>query len=67
MQQIKAGEFLVVSHAYNMVPITERYEMVKRAYDKYAPRYEGDQRYHVRSVVKPVLKEQMGVHLRELK
>jgi NAD(P)-dependent dehydrogenase (short-subunit alcohol dehydrogenase family) len=67
MQQIKAGEFFVVSHAYNMVPITERYEMVKRAYDKFAPRYGGDQRYHVRSVIKPVLEEQMGVHLRELK
>jgi len=67
MQQIKAGQFFVVSHSYNMVPITERYEMVKRAYDKYAPRYEGDQQYHVRTVIKPVLEEQMGVHLRKLK
>ena len=67
MPQIKAGECLVVSHAYNMVPITERYEMVKRAYDKYAPRYEGDQQYNVRTVIKPVLEEQMGVRLRELK
>jgi len=32
MKQIKAGEFFVVSHAYNMVPITERYDKVKRAY-----------------------------------
>ena len=67
MQQIKTGEFFVVSHSYNMVPITERYEMVKRAYDKYAPRCEGDQQYHVRTVIKPVLENQMGVHLRELK
>jgi len=67
MQQIKAGEFFVVSHAYNMVPITERYEKVKRAYDKYAPRYEGDRQYDVRTVIKPILEEQMGVHLRELK
>ena len=67
MKQIKAGEFFVVSHAYNMVPITERYELVKRAYDKYAPRYEGDQRYDVRTVIKPILEEQIGVKLRELK
>jgi hypothetical protein len=57
----------VVIHAYNIVPITERYEMVKRAFDKFAPRYEGDQRYHVRTVIKPVLEERMGVQLRELK
>jgi hypothetical protein len=67
MQQIKAGEFFVVSHAYNMVPITERYEMVKRAYDTYVPRYEGDEQYNVRTVTKPVLEKQMGVYLRELK
>lgn len=67
MPQIKAGEFFVVSHAYNMVPITERYEMVKRAYDKYAPRYEGDRQYDVRTMIIPIFKEQMGAHLRELK
>lgn len=67
MQQIKAGEFFVVSHAYNMVPITQRYEMVKRAYDTYAPRYENDRQYDVRTVIKPILEDQIGVHLRELK
>ena len=67
MPQLKAGEFFVVSHAYNMVPITERYEMLKSAYDKYAPRYDGDQRYNVRTVIKPILEEQMGVKLREFK
>lgn len=66
MPQLKAAEFFVVSHAYNMVPITERYETLKRAYEKYAPRYEGDQQYHVRAVIKPVLEEQMGVKLRVL-
>ena len=64
MPQLKAGEFFVVSHAYNMVPITERYEMIKRAYEKYAPRYDGDQKYDVRTVIKPILEQQIGVKLR---
>lgn len=60
MPQIKAGNFFVVTHAYNMVPITERYEMLKSAYDTYAPRYDGDQQYDVRTVVTPML-SQMGL------
>lgn len=66
MPQIKAGEFFVVSHAYNIVPINERYEMVKRAYDTYAPRYIGDQQYDVRTIIEPILEKQMGVNLRPL-
>ena len=62
--QLKANEFFVVSHAYNMVPITERFEKVKRAYEKYAPRYDGDQQYDVRTIIKPILEEQAGVKLR---
>lgn len=65
--QLKANEFFVVSHAYNMVPITERYEMVKQAYDKYAPRYEGDQQYDVRTIIKPLLEQQLNVALRPFK
>ena len=60
MPQLKAGNFFVVSHAYNMVPITERYELLKAAYAEYAPRYEGDQQYDVRTVVTPML-QQMGM------
>lgn len=33
----------------------------------YAPRYEGDQQYHERTLIKLVLEEQIGVNLRELK
>ena len=66
MPQLKAAEFFVVSHAYNMVAITERYELLKRAYEKYAPRYEGDRQYDVRTLIKPVLEQQMGVKLRAL-
>ena len=60
MPQLKAGNFFVVTHAYNMVPITERYEMLMAAYETYAPRYEGDRQYDVRTVVTPML-EQMGL------
>ena len=67
MPQLKAGEFFAVSHGYNMVAITERYEMVKRAYDTYAPCYDGDQQYDVRTIIGPILEQQMGVKLRPLK
>ena len=67
MPQLKAGNFFVVSHAYNMERITQHYEMLKAAFDTYAPRYEGDQQYDVRTVVKPILEQQLGTTLRELK
>ena len=40
--QIQAGEYYVVSHAYNVVWIKHRYEEMIAAYEKYAPRYDGD-------------------------
>ncbi len=54
MEQIKAGAFFIVSHAYNMVHIDERYKEVKAAFGKYAPRYDGDDEYDVRSLLKKV-------------
>ena len=60
MPQLKAGNFFVVTHAYNMVPITERYEMLKAAYADHAPRYDGDQAYDVRTLMAPML-QQMGL------
>ena len=60
MPQIKAGNFFVISHAYNIVPITERFAMLRAAYASHAPRYEGDRRYDVRTVAMPML-EQMGL------
>ncbi|MBD1868878.1 SDR family oxidoreductase [Leptolyngbya sp. FACHB-261] len=50
MTQILAGEFLIVSHAYNMVRIQARYEEIKTAYTKYAPRYQGDNEFDVRTL-----------------
>jgi len=51
-EQIKAGEFYIVSHAYNMVGIEQRYADLSQAYAKYAPRHEGDIQYNVRNVLK---------------
>ena len=48
MEQLKAGEFYIVSHAYNKVRMDERYDKISAAFDKYAPRYEGDSEYDVR-------------------
>lgn len=50
MKQIKQGEFYIVSHAYNMVRIDERYRKVKKAYEHYAPRYDGDDEFDVRTL-----------------
>ena len=47
-EQLKAGEYYVVSHAYNMVRITDRYEEMAEAYANYAPRYEGDDEFDAR-------------------
>ncbi len=48
MQQIENGEFYIVSHAYNKVRIDARQEAVNKAYQRYAPRYEGDDEYDIR-------------------
>jgi NAD(P)-dependent dehydrogenase (short-subunit alcohol dehydrogenase family) len=47
--QIVAGEFLVVSHAYNMERINARHAQIEKAYATYAPRYEGDVEFDVRT------------------
>lgn len=50
MKQIEAGEFLIVSHAYNVVRIGERTEALDHAYATYAPRYDGDDEFDVRTL-----------------
>jgi NAD(P)-dependent dehydrogenase (short-subunit alcohol dehydrogenase family) len=64
MPQIKANEFFVVSHAYNMVRINEEHEQLKNAFETYAPRYEGDAQYDVRSFAGPILEQQLNHQLR---
>lgn len=66
MKQLKAGEFFIVSHSYNVERINERHNMIIKAYDNYAPRYEGDQQYDVRTVIAPILEDQIGIKLRKL-
>jgi NAD(P)-dependent dehydrogenase (short-subunit alcohol dehydrogenase family) len=41
-RQMQAGEFYLVSHPYNVVRMEERWAEVYGAFEKYAPRHEGD-------------------------
>lgn len=66
MKQIRANEFYVVSHAYNIVRIDEKHARLKTAYETYASRYEGDSQYDVRTLVGPILEQQVGQKLRAL-
>lgn len=52
MPQIKLGAPYVVSHAYNIEHINARHETVSNAYAMHAPRYEGDDEYDVRALIK---------------
>ncbi|NND66671.1 MAG: SDR family NAD(P)-dependent oxidoreductase [Halioglobus sp.] len=51
LRQLKAGEFYVVSHAYNRVRLDERHAAIGAAFDRYAPRYEGDDEYDIRAII----------------
>lgn len=53
LRQVMDGQFYIVSHAYNMHHIKQRYEEISRAYADYAPRYEGDEEYDVRHLLSP--------------
>ena len=46
-EQIRAGEFYVVTHAYNMVRIKPIHDEIHDAYARNAPRYDGDEEYDV--------------------
>ncbi len=58
MEQIKAGKFYIVSHAYNMVRIDDRYNEVKTAFGTYAPRYENDSEFDVRTIYEKMMAAQ---------
>ncbi|MDX1732996.1 MAG: SDR family oxidoreductase [Halioglobus sp.] len=51
IEQLRAGEFYVVSHAYNRERLDERYRAIGAAYDKYAPRYAGDEEFDIRTLL----------------
>ena len=50
IEQMKAGEFFSVSHPFNMERINARYAEVSGAFEKYAPRHEGDNAHDVRTI-----------------
>lgn len=50
-EQLIAGEFFVVSHAYNIVRIRERSLELEAAYARYAPRYDSDDEFDVRTIM----------------
>lgn len=60
LQQMKDGKFFIVSHAYNMERINARYQEISTAFNTYAPRYENDIEYDVRTLVAPMMDELMG-------
>ena len=49
--QIKNEEHIIVSHAYNTVHIENRNNEISLAYQKYAPRYDGDDEYDVKAIL----------------
>lgn len=51
MKQLCAGEFYVVSHAYNAERIAARIREISRSYQTYAPRYDGDDEFDVRTIM----------------
>ena len=51
VEQIRAGEFYVVTHSYNMVRIKPIHDEIEAAYERNAPRYEGDDEYDVPTLI----------------
>lgn len=58
MQQIKDGKFYIVSHAYNMKRINDRYNEIKKAFEKYVPRYKGDDEFDIRTLMVKLMEHQ---------
>src|SRR5262249_41298922 len=50
MKQILAGEVYIVSHAFNFVRISARWQEIETAFKTYAPRYKGDDEFDVRTL-----------------
>lgn len=51
VEQLKQGALYAVSHAYNRVRLDERTARIGQAYDTYAPRYDGDDEFDIRSLI----------------
>ena len=66
LKQIKAGEFFIVSHSYNLVHIEQKHKQISEAYAKYAPPQEGDIKYDVRTLFTPIVEEMLNRKLKPL-
>ena len=51
VEQMKNDEDFVVSHPYHMVHVHDRYERLSNSYERYAPRYEGDDAHDYRTLM----------------
>lgn len=51
VEQIRVGEFYVVTHAYNIVRIKPIHDKIEDAYARNAPRYDGDEEYDVPTLI----------------
>lgn len=51
VEQIRAGEFYVVTHSYNAVRIKPIHKKIEDAYARNAPRYDGDEEYDVPTLI----------------
>ncbi len=51
VEQIRAGEFYVVTHSYNIERIKPIHDKIEDAYARNAPRYEGDEEYDVPTLI----------------
>lgn len=51
VDQIRTGEFYVVTHAYNIVRIKPIHDKIEDAYARNAPRYDGDEEYDVPTLI----------------
>jgi NAD(P)-dependent dehydrogenase (short-subunit alcohol dehydrogenase family) len=58
MKQMKENKFYVVSHAYNMERINASYNEIKEAFETYAPRYDGDIEFDVRTLLAKFAEQQ---------
>ncbi|HMT42622.1 MAG TPA: SDR family NAD(P)-dependent oxidoreductase [Sphingorhabdus sp.] len=59
-QQMHAGEYYLVAHAYNVVRLRERIDELEAAFARYAPRYDGDEEFDVQLYYARLAAEQAG-------
>ncbi len=51
VRQMKDDRFFLVSHSYNIERVNARHGEISTAYEQYAPRYEGDEEYDIRTLI----------------